>query len=44
MIIGQEPDYEKLRKTIAYHNQALEYQAEINELKTDFLEKKLNLF
>ena len=32
-VIGQEPDYERLRKTIAHHNQALEYQAEINELK-----------
>lgn len=32
-IIDQEPDYEKLRRTLEYHNKALEYQAEINELK-----------
>ena len=32
-VIGQEPDYEKLRKIIEYHNEALEYQGEINELK-----------
>ena len=31
--IGQEPDYEKLRKAVEYSNQMLDYVAEINELK-----------
>ncbi len=32
-VLGQEPDYEKLRKAIESNNKALEYLSEINELK-----------
>ncbi|MHA1274994.1 MAG: 2-hydroxyacyl-CoA dehydratase [Promethearchaeota archaeon] len=32
-VLGQEPDYEKLRKAIDLNNQALQYLSEINDLK-----------